>query len=127
MNFKEARDRWVELTLKKREIQSTLDDVQKELSAMNVVLSDLMRSEGLQNFRIDGVGLISLRTQVRASVTDQGLLKETMEKHGLETLLTVHTAKVKSLIADPDTEPALLSDLEKCVNTSEVKIPTLRK
>ena len=127
MKFSDARDRWIELTLKKREIQSELDEVQKELSAMNVVLSDVMRSEGLQNFRIEGVGLISLRTQVRASVTDQAMLKDAMERHGLESLLTVHTAKVKSLISDPDTEPALLSDLEKCVNVSEVKVPTLRK
>ena len=39
MNFKEARDRGVELTLKKREIQSTLDDVQKELSSGVIVIS----------------------------------------------------------------------------------------
>ncbi len=127
MQFDEVRDRWIDLTQKKRELQGQLDKLNKEITALNPVLSDHMKSQGLQNFRIDGVGMVSLRTTTSASVQDRGRLKEVMEAHGLEGLLTVHTAKLKAMLNDPDTPAPLIDDLHECVSVSEFKVPSLRK
>jgi len=127
MQFDEVRDRWIDLTVRKRELQAQLDKLNKEITALNPVLSDQMKSQGLQNFRIDGVGMVSLRSTTSASVQDRVKLKEVMESHGLDGLLTVHTSKLKAMLNDPDTPMSLIEDLHECVSVSEFKVPSLRK
>ena len=127
MQFDEVRDRWIDLTVRKRELQAQLDKLNKEITALNPVLSDQMRSQGLQNFRIDGVGMVSLRSTTSASVQDRVKLKEVMESHVLDGLLTVHTSKLKAMLNDPDTPMSLIEDLHECVSVSEFKVPSLRK
>lgn len=95
---KELSDKFLDLRDKKSSLQDQLKPIEEAMLAAEQDLILSMEEEGLQNFRDDERGLVYIRQDTFASISDKDALLAHLTSNGMGDVITVN-ARTLSAIA----------------------------
>lgn len=111
---------FVELTKRKKQLEAELSEVKSRMASLELFILGEFERQGLQSVKTETGETVYLRRQVWASLKkdiDARELLDTLKKHNLEWLLSVHHLKLTAIVRENGGQ--VPSELEPFVDVSE--------
>ena len=117
-----------ECKAQKKVLESQATELENTIESMSIILHRMIKSSGLENLNISGVGLVSPTIKKYPKIVDQDALKAFFKKHKLMDLmkLTIHPKTLKSWLESSEL-PELSNPSSIGLSVYEKKSVSIRK